>query len=446
MRAGASGDFRQRTGLQQAEKLLDAGQAVQGIGQGDQVAWPGRFQRHPRQNPLRITRPAQQTAQVIVAAVVQQLPHALPPLAEGARVAQGSMQPPAQQPPAHRRHATVQDPDQRMLVPSAQALLQLQVTAAGGVHDHAVLVPLHPQAGQMRQGAALGVFDVLQETTGGGDGHRLVGTPEAFQIAHTKLRTQGATGAVWIEMPGRLPAQAGMAPPGLRRVAIFSDQQFRRLKPLQFVAQRRLSAQLHDGEPAPAQHQTGETVSSLALVQRRQQAVAALVQQRLIGQGAGRDNAHHLPLHRPFTGGGITQLLANRYRQTKFDQLGEVVFDRVKRYARHRDRFAGGLAARGQRDVEQLGGPPGVVVKQLVKISHPIKQQQIGVLGLDAQVLPHHGRMFFKSVSRWVIRFAFFSIDSHLSLLSGACQAHVKVRCTDAPQLITYQSLMSSRA
>jgi hypothetical protein len=51
------------------------------------------------------------------------------------------------------------------------------------------------------------------------------------------------------------------------------------------------------------------------------------------------------------------------------------------------------LSARGQRDVEQLRGAARILKKQLVKIAHAIKQQQVGMLGFDPQVLLHHGRM-----------------------------------------------------
>jgi hypothetical protein len=62
----------------------------------------------------------------------------------------------------------------------------------------------------------------------------------------------------------------------------------------------------------------------------------------------------------------------------------------MKRNAGHAHRRAGRLAARGQRDVQQAGGFFGVVVKQLVKIAHPVKQQFVGVLAFQRKVLLHH--------------------------------------------------------
>ena len=60
---------------------------------------------------------------------------------------------------------------------------------------------------------------------------------------------------------------------------------------------------------------------------------------------------------------------------------------------RHRNRLSGGLATIGERDVEQLGGASRIVVEQLVKIAHPIEQQQVGVLRLKPEILLHHRRV-----------------------------------------------------
>src|SRR6185437_4315754 len=44
----------------------------------------------------------------------------------------------------------------------------------------------------------------------------------------------------------------------------------------------------------------------------------------------------------------------------------------------------------GQRDVEQSCGAAGVLVEELVEITHPVKEQHVGMAALDAQVLLHH--------------------------------------------------------
>lgn len=119
----------------------------------------------------------------------------------------------------------------------------------------------------------------------------------------------------------------------------------------------------------------------------------ALLQQRFVGDGAGRDDTHHFALDRPFTGGRIADLLADGDGLAELYQLGQVVLYRVVRHAGHRDRFTRRGAAFGQRDIQQLGSALGVVVKQLVEVAHAVKQQDFRMLGLEAQVLLHHRRM-----------------------------------------------------
>ena len=67
----------------------------------------------------------------------------------------------------------------------------------------------------------------------------------------------------------------------------------------------------------------------------------------------------------------------------------------MDRHTRHRNCIAGRFAARRQRDVDQFGSASGIVIKQLVEITHPVKQQQVGMLRLDVQILAHHRGVFF---------------------------------------------------
>ena len=162
------------------------------------------------------------------------------------------MRPAPQQPSTHRRHAAVENADQGMFMPPAQAVFQFQIATAGGVQNHAVFVALDPDVSQMRQGATLGVLDVLQQAASGGYRHWLIGAAKAVQIADIELCAQSAAGAVRVEVPRRLATQAGMLPPRSVWVELFADQQFRRFQPFQFVEQRRFALHLHDGEPAAA--------------------------------------------------------------------------------------------------------------------------------------------------------------------------------------------------
>ena len=143
----------------------------------------------------------------------------------------------------------------------------------------------------------------------------------------------------------------------------------------------RREAEPRDARPMPAR------------VDGDEQVVALGVEQVRVGDRAGRDDAHHLALDRALAGRRIADLLADRDRLAQLHQLREIALDGVERHAGHRDRRAGGCAARGERDVEELGGALRVVVEQLVEIAHPVEQQLVRMLRLRAEILLHHRRV-----------------------------------------------------
>jgi hypothetical protein len=95
----------------------------------------------------------------------------------------------------------------------------------------------------------------------------------------------------------------------------------------------------------------------------------------------------------PLLVAGITDLLADHYRFTSLDQLGEVGLERMKGDAGHLDWHVGRLAARSQGDVEQARRLLGIIVEKLVEIPHPVEQEGIRMVGLERQILAHHRRV-----------------------------------------------------
>ena len=65
----------------------------------------------------------------------------------------------------------------------------------------------------------------------------------------------------------------------------------------------------------------------------------------------------------------------------------------MKGHAGHLDGLAIGAAALGQRDAQEARRLHGIVEKQFIEIPHPVEQQRRWMVGLDAQVLLHHGRV-----------------------------------------------------
>jgi hypothetical protein len=100
----------------------------------------------------------------------------------------------------------------------------------------------------------------------------------------------------------------------------------------------------------------------------------------------------------PLDFAGSPNLLAEGDALALADELRQIPLDSVERHAGHRDRLPGRLPAGRQGDIEQRGRTPCVLEEQLVEISHPVEEQDVRVLALDAQVLLHHGRVRAEAV------------------------------------------------
>ncbi len=319
-------------------------------------------------------------------------------LLQYAVIADRSIDPAPQTSAAHGRCGTVESARESMFVIAGQTDFQFQVATTGGVQQDAVAALFHRQTAQMRQGAALGVAHVLQQGAGGAKCQLEFGDTETAEIMCGELCAQQARGAVRVEMPGRQTAQARPVAQCVRQCAVFADQQLCRLQSRQFTEQCLVAVQFLDSESAGTEFQYRQSVVRVLPMQRHEQILAALVEQRFVGQRAGREDAHHPALHRTFGRRGIADLLAQRHRFAEPHQSGKVLLGRVVGHTGHGDRFAAGLATRGQRDVEQARGLARVLEEQLVEIAHTVEQQGVGMLRLDAQVLLHHGRVCGKGV------------------------------------------------
>ncbi|EXI84248.1 MAG: hypothetical protein AW12_02465 [Candidatus Accumulibacter sp. BA-94] len=155
-----------------------------------------------------------------------------------------------------------------------------------------------------------------------------------------------------------------------------------------------------DAELAARQVDPRQTNELPRRVDRQQQRVALLVEQRRVGQRTGSDDARHGALYRSLAGRRVADLLADHHRLAQPDQFRQVLLDRVVRHPGHPDRLPGRLAARRQGDAKQPRRLFRIVEKQLVEVTHPVEQQQAGMLFLDPQVLLHHrGVRGFRTVS-----------------------------------------------
>ena len=124
----------------------------------------------------------------------------------------------------------------------------------------------------------------------------------------------------------------------------------------------------------------------------RGQEIARLrVEQRIVGQRAGRDDPRHLALHQPLGQLRVFDLLANRGAVAGRDDLRQVRIELMVRKPGHRHRVVA-LVAAGEREAQHAGGRLRVVEEQLVEVAHAKQQQRIAGGPLGLVVLLHHGR------------------------------------------------------
>ena len=230
---------------------------------------------------------------------------------------------------------------------------------------------------------------VFQQQAGGGLQRGLVLDAEGGQIADAELIQQQTASTLGVELPVGAARQRAFQVVQVGMNVAFRQQNLARIQAHQFGAEA-IGGDGFGGEAAARQGQPGQRQRLAFRFQCQHHRIALVIQQRFIGDRAGRDDAHHLAFHRPLAGFRVADLLADRHRFAQTRQLGQIGLSRVIRHPGHADRLPGRRAARGQRDVEQARGFFCVVMEQLVKVAHAIEQQHAGMLGLDAQVLLHH--------------------------------------------------------
>ena len=207
-----------------------------------------------------------------------------------------------------------------------------------------------------------------------------VGAAEAGQVAGAELARRAARWAL-----SRSKCQAGrrVTPPSrlesCRAGWLSSANRISAgCRRSQLAAQGVLVGHFQHREAAAAQSPGRRGRSRpVARADRRQQVVAALIQQGLVGQRARRDDAHHLALHRALAGGRVADLLADGHRLA-----GAPAWPDSPR-PRGRARRPWGWARR--RTCPRLvsvmssscGRAFGVVEEQLVEVPHAVEQQHL---------------------------------------------------------------------
>ena len=374
---------------------------IQPVAQGGEVARAAAADRQALQGAFDIRHASQRLAH----AIAHRRPfdeelHQVEPTFDLGPVGQGRGDALGQQARARAGQGAVDGGEQAAIAPPVEALHQLEVAARRRVDLHRAVGPLAARRHQGRALAGLGQLDIVEQRAAGCHLGAREGT-ETVEHGDVERRLQPLAGVVAVE-PRRGQRRQDGVPflqrrlERLARQQPIGHQQFARRQAGQrggdLAGEQRLGREVGRREIEPGQRQL-----ALGLGQGREVVMAARVEQRVLGQGAGRDDAHHGTLdHRlgaTFLGlGRVLDLFADRDLEALADQARQIGLVAVHRHAAHLDVFTQMLAALGQRDVERRRGLHRVVEEQLVEIAHPVEHQMVRMRGLDRQILAHHRR------------------------------------------------------
>src|SRR5690606_1706611 len=123
---------------------------------------------------------------------------------------------------------------------------------------------------------------------------QVLAAAEALEVLGGELLAEALERRIAIEVPGRAPAHAAAL---LQRQALrplVGNQQFRRAQALQLGEQGFPALAFLHAEAAAGDVQHRQAEQLLIADLRRQQVVAALVEQRLVAHRTGGDDAHYL--------------------------------------------------------------------------------------------------------------------------------------------------------
>ena len=389
----------QRSAGMAVQQQADGGRLGQTVAHGREVARAAAPQRQAGQRALQVRAAAQRLAQVAAQPLLVQreLDH-VQPLGDGRGVGQRRRELGGEQARPRPGHRAVDGGEQAAAPVAGQGAGQLQVAAGRRVdlHDGAGAEPARRR--QARHAALLRQLHIGDQRTGRrhlGAGELAVGVQRADAVEGE----QPLPPVLAVEARSRLHGQAGLPfAPQLVEVGalaqLLGDQHLLRVEAAERGAQPGALHRLHD-QLAGGQLQPGQPEAARRLRHRGQPVGGAGIEQAVLGQRAGGDDADDAALHHRLAAAllglrRVFHLLADGHAEALADQALQVGFVAVDRDAAHRDVLAQMLAALGQRDVQRPGGVHRVLEEHLVEIAHPVEQQAVGMGLLDLQILRHH--------------------------------------------------------
>ena len=192
-------DERRRHRLEHEPDARDRGERLP---QRDQVARPGRANRHPADEPLEVVDGAQRVAQAAaLGGLERELLDRVEPILDPLERRQRAHQPGAQAACAHDGLGPIEHRQQRSVAAAFRAFENLEVPERHRIDEQAVL-PLAPADGpDVGEVDLLRIAQIFDQRPGGADRGRVAVEAEGVQAAGPQLIAQRLGGAVDAEGP-----------------------------------------------------------------------------------------------------------------------------------------------------------------------------------------------------------------------------------------------------
>ena len=296
---------------------------------------------------------------------------------------------------AHRRARGVEHAEERRLARHAVHGQEREMADRARVERKEVRAFAQAHAADVPHGVAECGVHVVEERAGGADEIRLPLESKAVERGHVEVAQQLLLRGVEGERPG---VGVGDVPLFVVRGSWFvvcgiivrpGQHDFGRTQARERVVEavlrlERLHRELAGGEVEEREAEAGDGGDI---------GVRARVEEAVLRDRAGRDDARHLAAHdlSLLDEAGILHLVADGGGLARADELREIGVERVVRNAAQRR-----AAALRERGAEDRRGDYGVLAEHLVEVAEAEHENRAGrQLALDRAILPLHGCEFF---------------------------------------------------
>jgi hypothetical protein len=342
----------QECGLGVGELIAQFRQCKQRGTERGQLARANLGERDARRDPLDVRHVRQRLAQALAPRIVgHERGDGVVARRRRRCIAQRAGQPFAHQAAAGRADAGVEQGKQRGLRLAGQRARDLEVAARRGVQRNVGPRLLDGEPRNVRERGLLRRPGIVEQCAGRAGRDRRFVRAERAQVLRSEMLRKRACAGRSVEVPGRSQPDRHVTTQDGGFCAV-RDEQLGRLEPLE---RRDELGGRHVGERDAARRevQPGHA-GALALHDARgEHARAARVEQRRVDERARRHDARDAALDRPLARRRIAELLDYHGRRARAHELREMLLDRMVGNARHRDRGAGRLSARRERQVER---------------------------------------------------------------------------------------------